>query len=356
MKLFRIAALLLTTVGFMGGTVAPALAQEEGQVILRYEGRWDPQESGVSDDLRDVMFVNPLVGYAVGEQSTILKTTDGGWTWTRLGERRERGSEYRWVHFLNENEGWVQAPDALLTTRDGGQTWQPAAPPNAGARYGANWNLGSTRFQVHTGTTASTQVLSRSDDFGRTWTPLNPRLPENNFGEIVFVDPNNGFLARTTPTGSTVFPELLFATSDGGQTLRPIAREQTSPSPTIAFLSPTTGWASAREGTTILATTDGGATWEQQGTGMGSANRVTDLQFFDVALGHLLSNYTDSGTVLRTSDGGWTWQVLSTSRQLGNPGATNALWFTDADHGWVVGDRGFVTHYHLVPVWGYPEE
>jgi hypothetical protein len=30
--------------------------------------------------------------------------------------------------------------------------------------------------------------------------------------------------------------------------------------------------------------------------------------------------------------------------------------FTDAAHGWVVGARGFITHYHLVPVWGYPEE
>jgi hypothetical protein len=32
------------------------------------------------------------------------------------------------------------------------------------------------------------------------------------------------------------------------------------------------------------------------------------------------------------------------------------MWFTDADHGWVVGARGSITHYHLVPVWGYPEE
>lgn len=356
MNLFRI-ALLLTTVGLMGGTVAPALGQEEGQVILRYEGVWDRQESGVGDDLRDVMFVNPLVGYAVGERSTILKTTDGGWTWTRLGERREPGSDYRWVHFINESEGWVQAGDALLTTRDGGQTWQPAAPPNAGARYGANWNLGSTRFQVHTGTTASTQALSRSDDFGRTWTTLNSRLPQNDFGNIVFVDPNNGFLARSTATGSSRLLEVLFATSDGGRTLRPgpIAGEQVGQNPVLAFLSPTTGWASGPDGTTVLATTDGGTTWERQGTGLGSVDRHTDLQFFDVALGHLLSNYTDN-TVLRTTDGGGTWRVLGTPRQLGLSGAANAMWFTGADDGWVVGGRGSVTHYHLVPVWGYPEE
>jgi photosystem II stability/assembly factor-like uncharacterized protein len=359
--LLRIAAaLLVTTLGLIGSRAAPALAQEEGQVILRYEGRWDRQESGVSDDLNDVMFVNPLVGYAVGDQSTILKTTDGGWTWTRLGERRERGSNYRSVHFINEREGWVQASDALVTTRDGGQTWQPAAPPNtppssAVFSYGANWNLGSTRFQVHTGTTASTQSLSRSDDLGRTWTTLNPRLPHNNFGEIVFVDPNNGFLGLHTAIGSSVAPELLFATSDGGQTLRPIAREQTGSSPAFVFLNSMTGWASGRDGATMLATTDGGNTWERQGTGMGSVARHTDLQFFDAALGHLLSNYTDN-TVLRTSDGGWTWTVLGTSAQMGLAGAANALWFTDSDHGWVVSNRGSIAHYHVVPVWGYPEE
>lgn len=345
MNLIRIAALLLTTVGLMGGTVAPAMAQEEGQVILRYEGRWDRQDTGVGDDLMDVMFVNPLVGYAVGARSTILKTTDGGWTWTRLGERREPGSDYRWVHFINENEGWVQAEDALLTTRDGGQTWQPAAPPSAGARYGANWNLGSTRFQVHSGT-----ILSRSDDLGRTWTTLNPRLPEH-FYSIVFVDPNNGFLAARS--ASAVW---LFATSDGGRTLRLISREQPSQYPVIAFLSPTTGWVSAREGTTVLATTDGGTTWERQGTGLGSVDTHEELQFLDVALGHLLSHYT-ANTVLRTTDGGWTWTVLGTSGQLvGLSGSATAMWFTDADHGWVVGWRGSVTHYHLVPVWGYPEQ
>ena len=358
MNLSRIAALLLTTIGLLGGAVAPVVAQEEGQVILRYEGRWDRQESGVSDDLRDVMFVSSLVGYAVGEQSTILKTTDGGWTWTRLGERRERGSDFRWVHFVNENEGWVQAGDSLLTTRDGGQTWQPATPPNAGARYGANWNVGSTRLQVHTtGPAVSTQALSRSDDFGRTWTTLNPRLPHNDFGNIVFVDPSNGFLARSTAIGASQLSEVLFATSDGGQTLgpRPATGGQVGQNPVFAFLSPTTGWASGTDGTTILATTDGGTTWERQSTGLGSANRHTDLQFFDVALGHLLSNYT-ANTVLRTSDGGWTWRVLGTSAQLGLPGAANAMWFTDADHGWVVSSGGSIAHYHVVPVWGYPEE
>ncbi len=355
MNLIRIAALLLTIVGVIGGTVAPALAQEEGQVILRYEGRWDRQESGVGDDLRDVMFVNPLVGYAVGARSTILKTTDGGWTWTRLGERREPGSDYRWVHFINENEGWVQASDALLTTRDGGQTWQPAAPPNAGASYGANWNLGSTRFQVHTGTRPSSQALSRSDDFGRTWTTLNPDLPSNTFRYIVFVDPNNGFLAKGTAIGSTVSPELLFATSDGGRTLRPIAAGQTGGNPVPAFLSPTTGWASGPDGTTLLATTDGGTTWQRQGTGMGSVANLQDLQFVDVALGHLMSNYT-ANQVLRTSDGGWTWMVLGTAEQMGLSGAAQAIWFTDAEHGWVVGLGGSVSHYYLVPVWGYPEE
>jgi len=360
-NLIRI-ALLLATVGLMGGTVAPTLGQEEGQVILRYEAVWDRQESGVGDDLRDVMFVNPLVGYAVGERSTILKTTDGGSTWARLGERREPGSDYRWVHFTNENEGWVQASNALLTTRDGGQTWQPAAPPNtppssAVFSYGANWNLGSTRFQVHTGTTASTQALSRSDDLGRTWTTLNPRLPQNDFGDIVFVDPNNGFLARSTAIGASQLSEVLFATSDGGRTLRPGPNTggQVGQNPVLAFLSPTTGWASGPDGTTVLATTDGGTTWERQGTGLGSVDRHTDLQFIDPALGHLLSNYTDN-TVLRTSDGGGTWRVLGTGRQLALSGAATAMWFTDADNGWVVGIRGSVTHYHLVPVWGSPEE
>ncbi len=65
----------------------PAKGAEPNQPKIIY--RWDVQKSGVNDDLWGVSFVNRQVGYAVGEANTLLKTTDGGNTWTALMERKE---------------------------------------------------------------------------------------------------------------------------------------------------------------------------------------------------------------------------------------------------------------------------
>src|SRR4051812_21152847 len=70
-----------------------ARAQDEEQgtePIVRFVPRWDRQASGVTDNLFAVNFVNPSLGWAAGANNTILRTTNGGETWTRLQERRDR--------------------------------------------------------------------------------------------------------------------------------------------------------------------------------------------------------------------------------------------------------------------------
>ena len=43
--------------------------------------RWDPQQSGVTDDLQAVSFVNTKTGWAAGDHNIVIKTADGGATW-----------------------------------------------------------------------------------------------------------------------------------------------------------------------------------------------------------------------------------------------------------------------------------
>lgn len=45
---------------------------------------WTQLNSGVTQHLTDVFFINPSVGLVTGLDSTLLKTTDGGATWTQL--------------------------------------------------------------------------------------------------------------------------------------------------------------------------------------------------------------------------------------------------------------------------------
>jgi photosystem II stability/assembly factor-like uncharacterized protein len=79
----------------------------------------------------------------------------------------------------------------------------------------------------------------------------------------------------------------------------------------------------------VLATTDGGATWETQVSG--AAGQLKDVWFADEAHGWAVGSAT---TILATADGGAHWTAQKA------PGGYNEWYgvtFTDALHGWVVG-------------------
>lgn len=90
--------------------------------------KWTIQESGTTEALRDVFFLNDMTGWAVGDNGTILNTLNGGALWTAQTSNTDQRLSS--VHFIDENTGWItggqdsgeQAP--LLKTTDGGQNWQ----------------------------------------------------------------------------------------------------------------------------------------------------------------------------------------------------------------------------------------
>ncbi len=77
--------------------------------------------------LMGVCFVNAQQGWAVGERTNILHTTDGGKTWTV----QFKSDDYilKSVSFANDRTGWAAGEYGLIYyTENGGTTWtkQPA--------------------------------------------------------------------------------------------------------------------------------------------------------------------------------------------------------------------------------------
>jgi photosystem II stability/assembly factor-like uncharacterized protein len=327
-------------------------AASASQVEIREEPRWDLQPSGVTDDLRAVNFVSPTVGWAVGSNNTIIKTTDGGWTWQRQVERREGGPDFREVSMISENVGWVSSRAELLYTSNGGQTWRPASFTGITNSLGAGAVVGGTRFQLYVRAGTTSPSLARTDDGGNTWTPVATTLPfGNNVLFIHFVDGQRGWMTGATQLVPPVYG--LAATEDGGATWRTV-EQRTSGSGKLQFVNPATGWVLGEDGTTVLATTNGGATWDRQFTGFQRNQELTDLHFLNEPVGHILSsssgNPCGSGQclqVVRTTDGGATWGLLGS---VATPGRVHALSFPDTRHGWVVGAGGYLIHYHIVEV------
>lgn len=93
---------------------------------------WNKMENKSIGHIYDLCFANKKIGYACG-QGEIVKTIDGGNTWTTL---TNSPSEMYFIHFVDENNGiaigrghytggdfgiWT---NAIYKTTDGGKTWQ----------------------------------------------------------------------------------------------------------------------------------------------------------------------------------------------------------------------------------------
>jgi photosystem II stability/assembly factor-like uncharacterized protein len=89
-----------------------------------------------------LFFINKEIGWAVGAQSTILYTKDGGLTWKQGSISGLLGAPpLASVSFVDELRGWaaggngegdpfspVSPSNVVLATQDGGQTWKSVNP------------------------------------------------------------------------------------------------------------------------------------------------------------------------------------------------------------------------------------
>lgn len=87
---------------------------------------WIAQESGTTEKLNDVQFVDNMHGWAVGHNGTIVATVDGGDNWA--SQTSGTTEQLRGLFFLNQDTGWVvggysSGSLVVLKTTDGGDSW-----------------------------------------------------------------------------------------------------------------------------------------------------------------------------------------------------------------------------------------
>lgn len=82
-----------------------------------------------SDLLYSVSFADALHGWAVGWGPTLLRTTDGGQTWTPQTANAP-GTALFAVQALGPDVAWIAGADGFVArTTDGGQSWHPESLP-----------------------------------------------------------------------------------------------------------------------------------------------------------------------------------------------------------------------------------
>ena len=280
-----------------------------------------PPVDSASADLTAVFFVDAQRGWAVGEDGTLIATTDGGASWQPQASGTQAWLES--ITFTADGQrGWAVGWDGtVIATTDGGATWQPQSSGTQASLLSITVTADGQRGWAVGG--YGTVIVTT--DGGATWQPQasGTRAPLNSI--TVTADGQRGWAVGW---GGTVI-----ATTDGG------ARWQLQASDTQASLNSITvtadgqrGWAVGVDGT-IIATTDGGARWQPQASG--PEGLLQSLTF--TADGHRGWAVGDEGALIATTDGGASWQPRASGTGASLLSITVAA---DGQRGWAVGAGG----------------
>ena len=155
---------------------------ERGHVLLSDDrgASWTQARVPVRALLTAVHMRGERIGWAVGHDATILRTRDGGETWTLVHRAPEEELPLLDVWFRNDSVGFaVGAYGYFLATRDGGETWTRRTVGEDDFHLNALIPA-SGRLYI----AAEAGVAYRSDDAGETWRKLASPYAGSWFGGL----------------------------------------------------------------------------------------------------------------------------------------------------------------------------
>jgi photosystem II stability/assembly factor-like uncharacterized protein len=248
----------------------------------------------------------------------------------------------------------------VLKTNTGGSEWSETPLQASGmlvttlnsihfVNENAGWTVGADANR--------SGVIARTTDGGGSW--AISRLEQKQIPtSVFFADETNGWIGGATPPAGedegSGGPSAILATTDGGTTWQPQINLPVSIDD-LFFLNAQTGWASGTKGT-VYHTTDGGRSWNSQRTEIETGDsivipgtegaklfRVLGIQFTDPDHGFAAAaaEEEDTGRLLATSNGGAAWHRQWITADAG----LRDVYFSDMNEGWALPDQGaFVYH------------
>ena len=327
-------------------------------------------------------FVDATHGYAGGTRGRIWTTADGGATWKAL-PRGLLSPDMSLVQldFVDRYDGWALAQDdygdsLVMTTNDGGRFWRPVSTGDGlvTAMCATSptdvWMVGSdywdeTSFDIPT-------LLEHSTNGGFTWTTTTLTASATPYaiaaggdsvcavGDGILLSTDAGATWQSGSSGQqywftgadAVSSTDVWAVESGGALLHSTdgLRFAEQPVPLrgdvslmgVSFPDAADGWAVGAsdedgDGSVILHTSDGGATWGPQQSNLGGG--LDGVDFIDAHTGWAITtdnsgwNTGANVTMEHTTNGGATWIPQFVA---GNT-ALSAVSFVDATTGWAAG-------------------
>jgi photosystem II stability/assembly factor-like uncharacterized protein len=325
--------------------------------------------------LFDICAGDSLNLWAVGDEMTIIHSSDGGVTWREQFSNAGTNSSFSAVKLFDSHTGWAVGSD-IYHTQDGGTHWIKQDNPSGGYVHGIS---AIDEYVCYAFTWHGS--LIKTTDAGTTWQIV--ARPSQNITAISFIDDNIGWVLAS---------DSLYHTTDGGRSWTGrhtgyggasagfddgargwvgrsgnLGRTTDYFGSSCAFFDETHGWVGCSGN--LGYTTDGGVTWNQSwagsfekvvahgqaeawAVGLNLTNTVDGLHWRYHYLGSHFSGFGiafsgssrvwvvgQGGYIARSDDAGQTWNMLSSQMWY----QLTAVDFVDDHTGWIVG-VGAVLH------------
>lgn len=271
---------------------------DNGKILKTVNGgsTWVAQNSGVSEGLACIQFVNSNVGYAssgfYNKYSTLIKTIDGGNTWTKTNVTPLMTGGGMW--FLNANEGFYAYADSLYEnsvitrTLNGGANWDTVHVANGWISY---FHFSDS---LHGFATVNNGTVLKTTDGGLNWTSLS--LGKILWGSgIYFINKDTGIVGGQPKQGQG--PATMYKTVDAGVNWTPITTNNMIFK--IFFADNDNGYALTVDTTGagyMIKSTNSGDSWTSEPTPI---NNLRGLFFLNNSLGYAVG---DDGVILKYSN------------------------------------------------------
>lgn len=297
----------LNRVAFQG---AVGYASGQNGTVLRSEDggqSWVGLASGTEADLTLLQQIGPST-VLVGGGCTLRESTDGGVGFQQLDiNESEHGCSHQLASFsfLTASSGYVEQSDgSILFTGDGGRSLSPrtSVPLNGGTPVQIEFASATLGFALVDGSGGAR--IYRTTDGAGSWTQVAATAAGQSLSELVVLSPTLAYAVGGGPARPGASTSLLLASEDEGATWaeRPLALPSGSPALSLRSIS----CASATE--CVLAT-------EQPGGGASDAlmrtadGGLTGTVVTPATQGLLAVSFTSASSVLAVGEGGMT--VLS---------------------------------------------
>lgn len=290
------------------------------------QAQWQQQNSGTNANLNGLQFISATIGFAVGDNGVILKTTDGGSNW--VPQTSPTTANLLSIKFVNATTGYITAQDTFfLKSSNGGNSWSieqlDTIGINPGSCFFCQYNLVDfydsqnglivlSEGQLTNARTTNggvnwsmkTEGLSAAYTTGISW-PVKDTLYilDVNRKLAKSVNGGNSWSETSLATGNVFFYSVNFVNSK------------------IGYVA---GQRSGNNRSFINKTTDGGNSWVEVLEDSLPKKRILAMDFDASGFGFAVGN----GIILTTNDQGVSWQVDSLT--FPSPGQLFAVKITPA--------------------------